>query len=142
MIASSVTDLDWIDQVEAPNRPVLAVAEGLLMYLSEDYVWELLLRLREAFPGCRLAADVFSRMTARSAARHPSLKQTGATIGWGIDDAQDIEGWGAGIRLLEEWYFTEDPDLDKLSAGYRLAYKIAGAFPIVQKAQRIVYFQL
>jgi O-methyltransferase involved in polyketide biosynthesis len=64
MIASSVTELDWIDQVEASNRPVLAVAEGLLMYLSEAYVMELLLRLREAFPGCWLAADVFSRMTA------------------------------------------------------------------------------
>ena len=141
-IASSVTDLAWVDTVAAVNRPVLAVAEGLLMYLSEADVKRLLLRLREAFPGCRLIADVFSRLTARSATRHPSLKQTGASIGWGIDDPREVEGWGQGIRLLEEWYFTQDPDLDRLSLGYRLAYKLAGAFQMVQRAHRIVFFQL
>jgi len=141
-IASSVSDLAWVDQVAAANRPVLAIAEGLLMYLSEVDVRRLLLRLHEAFPGCRLAADVFSRMTARAASRHPSLKQTGATIGWGIDDAHEVESWAPGTRLLEEWYFTQDPDLGKLSAGYRLAYKLAGAFRMVQKAHRLVYYQL
>jgi O-methyltransferase involved in polyketide biosynthesis len=141
-IASSVTDLEWVDTVEAGSRPVLAVAEGLLMYLDEADVRRLLLRLREAFPGCRMIADVFSRMTARSATRHPSLKQTGASIGWGIDDPREVEGWGQGIRLLEEWYFTQDPDLERLSLGYRLAYKLFGAFKMVQRAHRIVYYQL
>ncbi len=141
-IASSVTALGWVDGVAAASRPVLVVAEGLLMYLGEADVRRLLLRLREAFPGCHLAADVFSQMTARAAARHPSLKQTGAVIGWGIDDAHEIESWAPGIRLLEEWYFTQDPDLGKLSTGYRLAYKLAGAFRMVQKAHRLVYYQL
>jgi O-methyltransferase involved in polyketide biosynthesis len=118
------------------------VAEGLLMYLDEADVRRLLLRLREAFPGCRLVADVFSRMTARSATRHPSLKQTGAAIGWGIDDPQEIAAWAGGIRLLEEWFFTQDPDLDRLSLGYRAAYRLAGAFKMVQRAHRIVYYQL
>ena len=35
LISSSVTDLDWISQIESPTRPVLVVAEGLLMYLHE-----------------------------------------------------------------------------------------------------------
>ncbi len=142
LIASSATDLTWVDAVAAVGRPVLVVAEGLLMYLSEGDVRRLFLRLREAFPGCRLIADVFSRMTARSATRHPSLKQTGASIGWGIDDPREVEGWAQGIRLLEEWYFTQDPDLDRLSWGYRLAYRLAGAFKMVQRAHRIVYYQL
>jgi O-methyltransferase involved in polyketide biosynthesis len=141
-IASSVTDLAWMDAVAAAGRPVLVVAEGLLMYLDEADVKHLFLRLREAFPGCRLIADVFSRMTARAATRHPSLKQTGASIGWGIDDPREVEGWAHSIRLLEEWYFTQDPDLARLSLGYRLAYKLAGAFAMVQRAHRIVYYQL
>jgi O-methyltransferase involved in polyketide biosynthesis len=142
MIASSVTDLKWMDTVAAAGRPVLAVAEGLLMYLSETDVRHLLLQLRDTFPGCRLIADVFSQMTARSATRHPSLKKTGAQIGWGIDDPHQVESWAQGIRLLEEWYFTKDPDLDKLSLGYRLAYKLAGSFLMVNRAHRIVYYQL
>ena len=142
MIAASVTDLDWVDAVSAEGRPVLAIAEGLLMYLDEEHVRRLVLRLQEAFPGCRLVADVFSRLTARSATRHPSLTSTGATLGWGIDDARELETWAPGIRLLEEWYFSDDPDLAKLGLGYRLAYRMAGAFKMVQRAHRIVYYQL
>ena len=112
------------------------------MYLGEADVKRLFLHLRETFPGCRLIADVFSRLTARSATRHPSLKQTGASIGWGIDDPSEVEGWAQGIRLLEEWYFTQDPDLDRLGLGYRLAYKLAGSFNMVRRAHRIVYYQL
>lgn len=141
-IASSATDLDWVETVVAANRPVLVVAEGLLMYLDEAKVRRLLLRLQEAFSHCRLIADVFSRMTARAAAQHPSLKQTGAAVGWGIDDPHEIEAWSPGIALLEEWFFTQDPDLDRLSPGYRFAYKLAGAFKMARRAHRIVYYQL
>ena len=142
LIASSVTDPEWMAMVKAAGRPVLVVAEGLLMYLGEEDVRGLLLRLQEAFPGSRLIADVFSRMTARSATQHPSLKQTGAAIGWGMDDPHEIVTWSKGIHLIEEWFFTQDPDLDRLSLGYRLAYRLAGAFKMVQRAHRIVYYQL
>jgi len=142
LIAASVTDLEWVDTVTSGGRPVLVVAEGLLMYLDEADVRRLVLRLHETFPGCQLIADVFSRLTARSAANHPSLKYTGATIGWGMDDPCELEAWAPGLRLLEEWYFTDDPDLARLNFGYRIAYKLAGAFKMVQRAHRIVYYQL
>lgn len=142
MLAASATDLAWVDRVAAGDRPVLVIAEGLLMYLDEPDVRSLVLRLCAAFPGCQLIADVFSRQTARAATGHPALKATGATLGWGMDDPHDLETWAPGIRLLEEWFFTDDPDLDRLSAGYRLAYRLAGAFRMVQRAHRIVYYQL
>lgn len=104
-------------------------------------VRRLVLQLHESFAGCRLIADVFSRMTARSATKHPSLKYTGAKIGWGIDDPSELEAWSPGFHLLEEWYFTEDPDLARLNLLYRMAYKLAGAFKMVQRAHRIVYYQ-
>jgi len=141
-IAASVTDLKWVDKVAAGGRAVLVVAEGLLMYLDEADVRRLVNRLHETFPGCRLIADVFSRRMARSATSHPSLKQTGATLGWGMDDPRELEEWAPGLRLLEEWYFTDDPDLARLSLGYRLAYRLAGAFKMVQRVHRIVYYQL
>jgi len=142
LIASSATDLEWMRQAPAEGRLALVVAEGLLMYLDEAGVKGLLLQLQKTYPGCRLVGDVFSRATARAAARHPSLKQTGAKLGWGIDDPHVIETWSPGIRLLEEWFFTQDPDIAKLSAGYRLGYKLAGMFNAARRAQRILYYQL
>ena len=90
----------------------------------------------------RSIADVFSRLTARSATKHPSLRSTGATIGWGVDDAHELETWASGIRLLEEWYFSDDPDLARLPFGYRIAYRLASAFQPVKRAHRVVYYQL
>jgi O-methyltransferase involved in polyketide biosynthesis len=142
MIAASVTDLEWVDTIASGGRPVLVVAEGLLMYLDEVDVRRLVLRLHGTFPGCRLVADVFSRLTARSATNHPALKSTGAAIGWGIDDPRELEAWAPDVRLLEEWYFTDDPDLARLSFWYRLAYRLAGAFRMARRAHRIVYYQL
>jgi O-methyltransferase involved in polyketide biosynthesis len=142
MIASSVTDLEWVELIEVGEMPLLVVAEGLLMYLDEADVRRLVLRLHEAFPDCRLVADVFSRLAARSATNHPALKATGATLGWGIDDPREIEAWSPGLHLLEEWYFSDDPDLALLSFGYRLAYRLSGAFKTVKRAHRILYYQL
>lgn len=142
LISSSVTNLQWIDTVIAGGKPVLVIAEGLLMYLDEMDVKALLLKLQEHFPGAILIADVFSKLTARSAANHPSLKKTGATIGWGFDEPTEVEAWGQGIKFLYEWFFSDDPELEKLSFGYRLAYKLAGSFKIAKRAHRIVCFQL
>lgn len=142
LIAASVMDLEWMNRVTSGGRPVLVVAEGLLMYLGETDVRRLVFRLHETFLGCQLIADVFSRLTARAATSHPSLKNTGANIGWGVDDPCELEAWAPGLRLLEEWYFTDDPDLARLNFGYRMAYRLAGAFKMVQRAHRIVYYQL
>lgn len=141
-VSSDAADLSWMDAIHAGGRPVLVIAEGLLMYLEDDDVRRLFVRLRETFPGCRIVGDVFSRMTARAASRHPSLKRTGAHIGWGVDDAHDVETWGPGIRLLEEWYFTDDPELAKLGPALLLMYRLAGRFKAARLAQRIVYYQL
>lgn len=142
MIASSVTDWGWLDGVDSRNRPVLAIAEGLLMYLREDDVKTLVLALRERFPGCQLACDVYSTLTAQKANNHPSIKKTGAVLRWGLDDAKAIESWGAGIRLREEWYFSRAEEIARLGGAYRLMFKLAGSFAVANKAQRIVRYDL
>ncbi|MCC6612626.1 MAG: class I SAM-dependent methyltransferase [Anaerolineae bacterium] len=142
LIASSVTDLAWIDSVSAEGRPVLVIAEGLLMYLAEEDVKALFLKLKAAFPGCRLACDVYSMLTAQRAKDHPSLKKTGAVIQWGIDDAHDVERWAPEIRLVEEWYFAQAPEVARLGLGYRLGFQLAGLFAMANKAHRIVYYNL
>lgn len=141
MIASSVTDLRWMECIAPRGRPVLVIAEGLLMYLEEDDVKALILRLKETFPGCELVFDAFSVLTAKNVKQHPSLKGTGAEVHWGIDNAADIEQWATGIRLQEEWYFTQAADIAKLGFGYRLAFALAGLFAAAKKAHRILYYR-
>lgn len=141
MIASSVTDFRWMDEIPR-GRPVFIAAEGLLMYLSGEKVRELILRLREAFPGGEIAFDAFSTLTAQNIHRADVLKTTGATIHWGIDDPEEIETWAPGIRLKEEWTFFQSEDIQKLNLGVRLMFRLAGLFPAAAKAHRILYYSL
>ncbi|MFT3890892.1 MAG: class I SAM-dependent methyltransferase [Anaerolineales bacterium] len=142
MIASSVTTLSWMDQVNTQGRPVFVVMEGLLMYLHESDVSALFLRLQEKFPGCEMVFDAFSKMAVERIQAHPSLKKTGATIHWGIDDPREIEGWGMGIHFKEEWFFSRDPDLDRLDWFYRFMFRLTRNIEVANKAHRLLYYKL
>ncbi len=142
LIASSVTDFQWIDALAGKTGPFLIFAEGLFMYLHEKEVKSLLLRLQQAFPGSILVFDCFSARAVKRMAGHPSLRKTGADIFWGIDNAREIEQWHEGICLIEEWFFTGSDEIRKLDPGYRILFKIAGMFSAAKKAHRILAFRL
>ena len=142
MLPSSVTELTWIDNISPKGRAVLVVAEGLFMYLQEAEVRDLIVTLKQAFPGCHVVFDAFSNLTAKRVKGHPSIKKTGAMIHWGIDDAKGIEQWSAGIHLKEERYFSQFKGVDKLSCAYRLAFRLACLIPAARRAHRIIYYIL
>lgn len=142
MIASSVTDLDWVKAIPQEGRPAFVIAEGLLMYLHETDVKALILRLHETFPGCHLVFDAFSRLTVDRIKAHPSLQKTGASIHWGIDDSHEIETWAEGLRLKEEWFFSQSADIARMGLFYRLMFRLTSAIPAAQKAQRLLYYTL
>jgi O-methyltransferase involved in polyketide biosynthesis len=142
MIPSSVTNLRWVEAIPSQSRAVMVIAEGLMMYLTEEEARSLILKLKESYPGCEFVFDAYSTLTARSVKGHPSLRKTGAVIHWGIDDAKAIEKWGDGIRLKEEWYFTQSEAIQTLALGYRLIFKLSGLFLAARKAHRILYYSL
>lgn len=142
MIASSVTDLSWMENIAAEGRPVFVVAEGLLMYLHESDVKALVLRLQQKFPDCDLVFDAFSKMTVDRIQAHPSLQKTGATIHWGIDDPHQIEQWAPGIQFREEWFFSREPDIDKLTWFYRFMFRLTRSIEVANRAHRLLYYVL
>lgn len=117
-IASSVLDLEWIDQLpQANGARFLFIAEGLFMYLPPEGVRTLVVTPRERFPGAELVAEFASLRTVRllnsrvgrgKLRRQFSLSDN-VTYSFGINDARELEHWGPGIALLDEWsYFDED----------------------------------
>ena len=89
MIGSSVTDPGWLEPIPT-GRPTLVVAEGLLMYLAEREVRELLGRLTDRFDSGELLFDTLSPSGPRL-----SKLFTDGIVKWGIRDARDIEGMGS-----------------------------------------------
>ena len=141
-ISSPVMELNWLDSINAKNKWVIILAEGLFMYLKEEEVKLLFQSFQNKFSINTIIFDSYSALTAKSIKNHPSIKKTGAVIRWGIDNAKDIESWGNKIYLKEEWYFTQSDEINKLDIGYRILFKLMSLFPMARKAHRILVFQI
>ncbi|MCV7429879.1 class I SAM-dependent methyltransferase [Mycobacterium montefiorense] len=96
MIGSSVTDPQWVDQIPT-GHPTLVVAEGLLMYIQESEVRQLVARLLDRFDCGEMQFDTLSALAPRM-----SKVFTRGIIKWGIGNARDIETWNPKLRLVEQ----------------------------------------
>ena len=96
----------WLEPVEAHRpRPFLFLAEGVFMYFTEAQVKSLVLMLREHFPGAELVFDGW-----RPFEIWIGNFVLGGLLRWGFWRSQEIEGWGDGIHLLEEWGYFDYPE--------------------------------
>jgi len=112
-LACSVFDSAWLDTVSVHSgRPFLFLGEGVLMYFEEAQVRSLVLMLRDRFPGSELVFDAFSPFLVR--ANNLRLRVSRARIvaryHWGLKRGKDLEGWGEGICLLDEWFPYDRPE--------------------------------
>jgi len=116
LLACSVLDSKWLDAVSAHReRPFLFLAEGVLMYLKESQVKPLVLTLQEKFPGAELVFDAFSPFFVWANNRRVARTKIGALCYWALKRGKELESWGDGICLLDEWFPFEqsEPRLGK-----------------------------
>jgi O-methyltransferase involved in polyketide biosynthesis len=119
MIASSVTDLHWLDGI-AGDRPVLVVAEGLMMYLQKKDAIALFTRITGQFPSGQIIFDAYSRLTVglinlavklASLRSRPTAAGTAVFLPWGMDDPRELEREVPRLRLVTVIPFLTMPEL-------------------------------
>jgi O-methyltransferase involved in polyketide biosynthesis len=142
MIGSSVTDYGWIDKIDYEDEPVLVIAEGLLMYLNEDEVEELLIQLKNKFTNAEIIFDAFSKTTVKYSKYQTSLERTDAKIQWGSDEPHEIEKYASGITHIDTRYLNDDYRVKFLNGYYRLMFNITRFFKTAREEQRIFIFEL
>ncbi len=105
LLACSVLDSAWLDAVSVHRqRPFLFLAEGVLIYFEEAQVKSLVLALKEHFPGAELVFDAFSPFFVWASNLRVALTKIGARCHWALKRGKDLESWGDGICLLDEWF--------------------------------------
>jgi O-methyltransferase involved in polyketide biosynthesis len=109
-IGTSVTDLTWLDAI-AGDRPVLVVAEGVVMYLPEKGGIALFKRITEQFPSGQIAFDGYSGAMVRLVSRLATVRGAKVELVWGVDDPKDLEKEVPGLRLVDDVPFLTMPDL-------------------------------
>lgn len=133
MIGSSVTDDDWLESIPA-DRPVVAVFEGLSMYLREEEGRRLIERITTRFPSGRVLFDCYSKMGIRLQKLVPTIRRTGARLYWGIDDPHELERWHVGLTCLDAIRALEMPGLGKAPLSERARLWVADHIPGVRNA--------
>jgi O-methyltransferase involved in polyketide biosynthesis len=138
LIGSAVTDLRWLDQIPA-DRPVLVVAEGLVIYLQEAEGLALFRAITARFPAGQLLFDAYSRAMVWLTRRLPEVKRSGAVLFWGIDDPRALAREVPRLQLISDVPFLTLPELiDRLpqSRLARSVYRLAGRSTFVQHLVR------
>ena len=143
-ISSSVLDFDWMKLFSKNNKKFLFLAEGLLMYLHEEDVKQLVLKLQQNFPGCHLVSEMANIFIIKTLKRKIWRKKfqrdfhlgKDATFNFGIKESQELEGWNEGIEFLDEWTYFDDID-NKL--GW---INYLGRIEKFRKTQWIIHYRL
>lgn len=138
MVASSVTDDDWLTEVPA-DRPTVAVFEGLTMYLTEADGQRLIQRITDRFPSGQLLFDCYGTVGIKLQKWVPAVRRSGATLHWGIDDPYALESLHPGLTCLDA-VPSMKAGIELMPASARLQLKIIGAVPALRKAGQIMRF--
>ena len=132
-IGCSVLDFSWMNALsDRAGKPILFLAEAVLVYLEEADVKRLVQTLAQRFPGAELVCEAYSPMVIRSHPRQAAVAQPH----WGLKDDRDVEAWAPGIRLLNQWYYFDKPE-PRLGVFQLMRY-----FPFLARMVRIVHYRL
>src|ERR1700758_77305 len=135
LLPVSVTERDWLSVISA-DRPVLLLAEGLTMYLTEESGLALLRLVVERFPSGELQFDVFNRFPIRAQKINTVVRRAGARLHWGIDGPDDIIRNVRGTRLLTAMSVFDDDVFAGLSRRYRVMARLMSTVPALKNMQQ------
>lgn len=120
LIGCSVLDVSWIDKITAiSDQHVILIAEGLFMYLEKGAVINLINKIADSFRNSRLVLEVvtekytrglWKKIVAMKIKRALGL-DAGSYYNFGVGDAHEMESYGKGIKIIDEWSYVEDDDI-------------------------------
>lgn len=137
-IGASVTEGRWWEEVPW-DRPVLAIAEGLLMYLPEQEVRRLLERLTDRFATGELLFDGVAPWVVWISDRLPRVYGEFA-MHWATRDARELEKGNPRLRRVEEVVPLTQYALIP-SRPYRCLYRALSLIPPLREELKLFRFE-
>jgi O-methyltransferase involved in polyketide biosynthesis len=128
LLATSATDPSWLDQIPT-DRPVLLLAEGVSMYLTQRDGVALLQRVVDRFTAGELQIDFYNWLGIKSQRTHRLQRQSGSTLYWGVNSPRDILDRVSGVRLLTATTLFDASTFSRVPAGFRRGSRLARAVP-------------
>lgn len=104
-IASSVLDFSWIDKVEDKTN-ILIIAEGILMYFTEEEVALLFEKIYNNFTNVYVICELMTEWMVKNQKLHETIKKTTAIFRWGIKETLDFMKICPNYKMLGDYNLT------------------------------------
>ena len=131
-LAYSVTDLNWIEEIKQTHpQKLLFVAEGLMMYLTEADVKKIILSIKANFPDSEMLCEAIGKLVVKGLSVDSVVSKINKMFQWGINDLKELDNWGNGISVIEQWYYS---DYHKDRQGWMV---FLGYIPILRKQVKL-----
>jgi len=120
-IASSVLEDQWVKEIlTMQNQHVLFLAEGLFMYLPQKEVEGLFEKLSASFSKSFIVFETVHKKYTQgmwkkmveSKMKRSTGTMAGSSYQFGVNDAKEIESFGRNVKLVEEWSYFEDAEIE------------------------------
>ena len=105
-IACSALDYSWMEQV-ANKEHTLIIAEGFLMYLTQENVKELFDTIAEQFTHAVLLLELMSQWMVEHQKYHDTTKKVNVSFVWGVKESQDFIRLCPQYQLIADYNFTD-----------------------------------
>jgi O-methyltransferase involved in polyketide biosynthesis len=137
LLSESVFESVWLNVISVHHpRPFLFIAEGVFPYFESKQIQALVRTLLIEFPGAELVFDAHAPYIVWSDNLQLALSKVKARLHFALKHGRDVETWGDGIRMLEEWYYfkTDEPRVR--------SYHWMTRIPLLGKSTGIFHYQL
>ncbi|WP_157918082.1 hypothetical protein [Escherichia coli] len=111
-------------------------AKGDDKFITTDYLQQC-----QRFPTGETAFDAFSRLGVWFVQRQTSVKATGATLHWGIDDPHDLERMVPRMKFAAEVPAYDPSYLDRFSFAGRMSIKAMLEIPALRRTGRFLRYR-
>ena len=125
MIAGSAMDEAWALEIAKPQGKVLVILEGLVMYLTEQDVKQILSIISSHFQQTQIIMEIMAPWVV-SHMREKSIEATKARFTWGIKSGRELE------KLAPEFLWDEDVSLAEGMKVIMPVYHLIGWIPAVR----------
>ncbi len=126
IISMNMFDTAWMTRMKENNLPTLIIIEGVLMYIKESEIKELINSISTNLGNVTVLFDSVPTLAVGRAKYHDSVKKYNKDVEylWGVKDSEYLESLSDKLKVEEFVYMSDLPMAYKFIWLLRLMYKI------------------
>ena len=137
-IGADLTDPDWLGAVPG-DRPASIVADGLMLFLTQEDMVSMLRRLVAHFPSGELILNAYTSYAMWTFKRSRAMAPiAGGIANPGLNNPRRLEKLVPGLALVDELLLTRTPQVAALPRGPRWAFRAAAGSALLSRLMTTV----